>query len=215
MGIALRVPLFSAPGAAARRAVAQAQVRQSEHGLNAATDAARLEVESAWTAFEASDEVVTTQEKALELARESVVDRAGVVRERRDHVSRAQRRAGAPAADRVAADAGEVLADRRGGEGESRGGGLSDSRCQLPVTSSKGPSASRLRQRPFELATGQLGTDAGPTSQAARSALRSGPRTPVTCTRGSCRPGARARRSRRRCPAGRRLRTTRRSPGLS
>ena len=72
MGLAIRVPLFSAPGAAARRIVANAQVRQSEHGLNAATDAARLEVESAWTAFEASDEVVTTQEKALELARESV-----------------------------------------------------------------------------------------------------------------------------------------------
>jgi hydrophobe/amphiphile efflux-1 (HAE1) family protein len=72
VGIALRVPLFAAPGAAARRAVAQAQMRQSEHGLVAATDAARLEVESAFTSFEASDEVVTTQEKALELARESV-----------------------------------------------------------------------------------------------------------------------------------------------
>ena len=112
VGLALRVPLFSAPGAAARRVVAKAQVRQSEHGLNAATDAARLEVESAWTAFEASDEVVTTQEKALELARESVVDRPGVLRERRDHVGRAQRRAGAPAADRVAADAGEVQPHR-------------------------------------------------------------------------------------------------------
>ena len=52
--------------------VAQAQVKQSEHGLNAATDTARLEVESAWTQFGAADEVVTTQEKALELARESV-----------------------------------------------------------------------------------------------------------------------------------------------
>jgi HAE1 family hydrophobic/amphiphilic exporter-1 len=72
VGIALRVPLFSAPTAAAKRAVAQAQVRQTEHGLNAATDAARLELESAWTAFEASDEVVSTQQKALELARESV-----------------------------------------------------------------------------------------------------------------------------------------------
>ena len=71
-GIALRVPLFAAPAAAAKRAVATAQVRQSEHGLTAATDAARLELESAWTAFEAADEVVTTQEKALELARESV-----------------------------------------------------------------------------------------------------------------------------------------------
>jgi outer membrane protein TolC len=72
MGIALRVPLFAAPASAAKRAVANAQVKQSEHGLIAATDAARLEVESAWTTFEAADEVVTTQEKALELARESV-----------------------------------------------------------------------------------------------------------------------------------------------
>jgi outer membrane protein len=73
VGVALRVPLFSAPGAAARRHVAQAQLRQSEHGLNAATDTAHLEVESAWTTFEATDEVVTTQQKALEMARESVV----------------------------------------------------------------------------------------------------------------------------------------------
>jgi hydrophobe/amphiphile efflux-1 (HAE1) family protein len=72
LGLALRVPLFSAPTAAAKRVVAQAQLRQTEHGLNAATDAARLEVESAWTAFESSDEVVNTQQKALELARESV-----------------------------------------------------------------------------------------------------------------------------------------------
>jgi hydrophobic/amphiphilic exporter-1 (mainly G- bacteria), HAE1 family len=72
MGLALQVPLFAAPASAAKRAIATAQVRQSEHGLAAATDAARLEVESAWTAFEAADEVVTTQQKALELARESV-----------------------------------------------------------------------------------------------------------------------------------------------
>ncbi len=71
-GLALRVPLFAASAAAAKRTVANAQVRQSEHGLAAASDAARLEVESAWTAFEAADEVVTTQQKALELARESV-----------------------------------------------------------------------------------------------------------------------------------------------
>jgi HAE1 family hydrophobic/amphiphilic exporter-1 len=72
VGIALRVPLFGQPTAAAKRVVADAQVRQTEHGLNAALDAARLEVESAFTSFEAADEVVTTQEKALELARESV-----------------------------------------------------------------------------------------------------------------------------------------------
>jgi outer membrane protein TolC len=71
-GIALRVPLFSAPGASARRGVAEAQRQQAEHGLNAATDSARLELESAWTTFEAADEVVNTQQKALELARESV-----------------------------------------------------------------------------------------------------------------------------------------------
>jgi outer membrane protein TolC len=71
-GIALKVPLFSTPGASARRGVAQAQVKQAEHGLRAATDVARLELESAWTTFESSDQVVATQEKALELARESV-----------------------------------------------------------------------------------------------------------------------------------------------
>ena len=71
-GLALNVPLFAAPGAAARRSQAQSQMRQAEHGLRYATDNARLELESAWTALEASAEVVTTQEKALELARESV-----------------------------------------------------------------------------------------------------------------------------------------------
>jgi hydrophobe/amphiphile efflux-1 (HAE1) family protein len=71
-GIQLNVPLFAAPGAAARKNVAQAQIRQAEHGLRYATDTARLELESAWTALEAAAEVVSTQEKALELARESV-----------------------------------------------------------------------------------------------------------------------------------------------
>jgi outer membrane protein TolC len=71
-GVALRVPLMGAPGAAARRAAAEAQVRQSDHGLRAALDAASLELESAWTAYEAAGQVVATQEKALELARESM-----------------------------------------------------------------------------------------------------------------------------------------------
>jgi outer membrane protein TolC len=71
-GIQLNVPLFAAPGAAARRSIAQSQMKQAEHGLAFATDNARLELESAWTALESSAEVVTTQEKALELARESV-----------------------------------------------------------------------------------------------------------------------------------------------
>lgn len=71
-GIQLQVPLFSAPGAAARRNIAQSQMRQAEHGLRYATDNARLELEAAWTSLESSAEVVATQEKALELARESV-----------------------------------------------------------------------------------------------------------------------------------------------
>jgi multidrug efflux pump subunit AcrB/outer membrane protein TolC len=71
-GIQVNVPLFAAPGAAARRSVAQSQMRQAEHGLRFATDNARLELESAWTALESSAEVVATQQKALELARESV-----------------------------------------------------------------------------------------------------------------------------------------------
>jgi len=72
-GLSLNVPLFAAPGAAARRSQAQSQMRQAEHGLRYATDNARLELESAWTSLEASAEVVSTQEKALEMARESVV----------------------------------------------------------------------------------------------------------------------------------------------
>ncbi len=71
-GVALRMPLLTSPGAAARRSVAEAQVRKAEHGLRAALDAGRLELETAWTDLESAREVVTTQQKALELARESV-----------------------------------------------------------------------------------------------------------------------------------------------
>jgi hydrophobe/amphiphile efflux-1 (HAE1) family protein len=71
-GVALSVPLTAAPAAGARRAAAVSQARQAEHSLRAATDAARLELESAWTALQAAAEVVSTQQKALELARESV-----------------------------------------------------------------------------------------------------------------------------------------------
>jgi len=72
LGLALQVPLMAAPGASARRSVAEAQKRQAEHGLNASTDQARLELETAWTALQAAAEVVATQQAALELARESV-----------------------------------------------------------------------------------------------------------------------------------------------
>ncbi len=71
-GVALRMPLLTSPAAAARRGAAEAQVKQAEHGLRAALDASRLDLETAWTDLEATSEVVTTQQKALELARESV-----------------------------------------------------------------------------------------------------------------------------------------------
>ncbi|MGE0816826.1 MAG: efflux RND transporter permease subunit [Vicinamibacterales bacterium] len=71
-GVAVRVPLLTAPAAGARRAVAEAQMRQAEHGLRAALDAGHLELETAWTDLQAAAEVVATQQKALELARESV-----------------------------------------------------------------------------------------------------------------------------------------------
>jgi outer membrane protein len=71
-GLAVQVPLMASPGASARRTVAEAQMRQAEHGLNATTDQARLELETAWTTLQAAAEVVTTQQMALELARESV-----------------------------------------------------------------------------------------------------------------------------------------------
>jgi outer membrane protein TolC len=71
-GVAVRVPLLARPGSSARKAEAMAQMRQAEHGLSAALDASRLELETAWTDLQATSEVVSTQEKALELARESV-----------------------------------------------------------------------------------------------------------------------------------------------
>jgi multidrug efflux pump subunit AcrB/outer membrane protein TolC len=71
-GLAVQVPLMASPGASARRTVAEAQMRQAEHGLNATTDQARLELETAWTTLQAAAEVVSTQQMALELARESV-----------------------------------------------------------------------------------------------------------------------------------------------
>jgi HAE1 family hydrophobic/amphiphilic exporter-1 len=71
-GIALHVPLLGSPTAAAKRATAQAQVRAAEHGLKAALDGGRLEVSSAYTAWIGAQEIVSVQEKALELARESL-----------------------------------------------------------------------------------------------------------------------------------------------
>jgi outer membrane protein TolC len=72
LGLAVSVPLFAAPSVAARRSAAAARVRQAEHGANAALDAARLEVASASSALTAAGEIVATQRKAVELAREGL-----------------------------------------------------------------------------------------------------------------------------------------------
>lgn len=71
-GLNLTVPLFNAPTVAAKRGAATAQVRQAEHAMNAALDNARLEVASAARELEAAREIVATEEKAVDLARESL-----------------------------------------------------------------------------------------------------------------------------------------------
>ena len=71
-GLAVRVPLFNAPTVAARRAAASARVQQAEHRANAAFDGARLELATASTELDAAREIVATQRKAVELARESL-----------------------------------------------------------------------------------------------------------------------------------------------
>jgi hydrophobe/amphiphile efflux-1 (HAE1) family protein len=71
-GLAVQIPLFAAPSAAARMSAASARVRQAEHGAKALADAARLELASASTELEASREIVVTQQKAVELAREGL-----------------------------------------------------------------------------------------------------------------------------------------------
>ncbi len=66
------MPLFTAPTVAARRSGASARVRQAEHGAQAALDGARLELSSASTELDAAREIVSTQQKAVELAREGL-----------------------------------------------------------------------------------------------------------------------------------------------
>jgi outer membrane protein TolC len=72
LGLVFSVPLFSAPKVAAQRAVATARVQQAQFGAQAALDGARLELASASTEFESAKEVVATQQKAVELAREGL-----------------------------------------------------------------------------------------------------------------------------------------------
>jgi outer membrane protein len=71
-GVAINVPLFAAPSVAARRSAASARVRQAEHGAQAALDGARLELASASTELDAARQIVATQQKAVELAREGL-----------------------------------------------------------------------------------------------------------------------------------------------
>ena len=72
IGVALKIPLFAAPSALARRAAATAQVQQADHAVRAMLDSATLEVESAYSELEAAREIVATQLKAVELAREGL-----------------------------------------------------------------------------------------------------------------------------------------------
>jgi outer membrane protein TolC len=71
-GVAVSVPLFNAPSVAARRSAATARVKQAEHGVGAALDGARLELASASTELDAARQIVTTEQKAVELAREGL-----------------------------------------------------------------------------------------------------------------------------------------------
>jgi HAE1 family hydrophobic/amphiphilic exporter-1 len=71
-GLAVNVPLFAAPTVAAKKSAATARVKQAEHGSKATLDNARLELASASTAHDASQEIVVTQQKAVELAREGL-----------------------------------------------------------------------------------------------------------------------------------------------
>jgi outer membrane protein TolC len=71
-GLNFTVPLFNAPTVAAKRGAATAQVRQAEHAMNAALDNARLDVASASRELDASREIVATEQKAVEMAREGL-----------------------------------------------------------------------------------------------------------------------------------------------
>jgi len=71
-GLAVSVPLFSGPRVAAKRATAEAQAQETARGIDATLDAGRLEVTSAYRELQAASEIVATQQKALDLAREGL-----------------------------------------------------------------------------------------------------------------------------------------------
>ena len=83
VGFAMRIPLFAAPGAMARKATAEAQVRQARNGLDAAIDNGRLEVD---LGVHRVGGRAGAGRRAAEGARPGArepVDRPGVLRERR------------------------------------------------------------------------------------------------------------------------------------
>ena len=71
-GLAIRMPLFSAPKVAAQKAAATAREQQASHAINATLDAARLELTTAVEELASAREIVELQRKAVELARESL-----------------------------------------------------------------------------------------------------------------------------------------------
>ena len=71
-GLAIRMPLFSAPRVAAQKAAATAREQQAAHAINATLDSARLELTTAVEELASAREIVELQRKAVELARESL-----------------------------------------------------------------------------------------------------------------------------------------------
>jgi outer membrane protein TolC len=71
-GLAIRMPLFTAPRVAAQKAAATAREQQASHAINATLDSARLELTSAYQELASAREIVEVQRKAVELARESL-----------------------------------------------------------------------------------------------------------------------------------------------
>ncbi len=71
-GLAIRMPLFSAPKVAAQKAAATAREQQAAHAINATLDSARLELTTAIEELASAREIVEVQRKAVELARESL-----------------------------------------------------------------------------------------------------------------------------------------------
>ena len=71
-GLAIRMPLFSAPRVAAQKAAATAREQQAAHAISATLDSARLELTTAVEELASAREIVEVQRKAVELARESL-----------------------------------------------------------------------------------------------------------------------------------------------